>query len=186
MKRKLRTRLDLLLPDVESKVLTNQSKMKSQHDVHARSREFSIGDSVFARNFLGSPKWISAVITRILGPVTYLMELADGRIWKRHVDHLRSKADCLIVQNDNPLPLIIPPSETMERPIADNSVPNTSSAGEPEVRDKHNSRPSESKSPKRPNVPQVQENQQPESLNLPRRSLRKIQTPIRLTDFVLK
>ena len=111
------------------------------------------------------------------------MELADGRIWKRHVDHLRSKADCSIVQNDNPLPLIIPPSETA---ITDNSVPNTSSAGEPEVRDKHNSRPSESKSSKRPNVPQVQGNQQPESLNLPQRSLRKIQTPIRLTDFVLK
>ena len=101
MKRKLRSRLDLLRPDVEAKVHSNQIKMKQQHDKQARSRSFYVGDAVFARNFLNKPKWMSGVIQEKLGPVSFLVELPDGRVWKRHVDHLRSSLSVHTEQNLN-------------------------------------------------------------------------------------
>ena len=42
-------------------------------------RMFHIGDSVSVRNFQG----------RQLGPLTFRVLLEDGRLWKRHFDHIR-------------------------------------------------------------------------------------------------
>ena len=40
MKRKLRSRIDLVKPDVSTKVERNQSKMKDRHDKKAKDRTF--------------------------------------------------------------------------------------------------------------------------------------------------
>ena len=34
-------------------------------------------------------KWEKGTVLERTGPLTYVVELGDGRIWKRHVDHLR-------------------------------------------------------------------------------------------------
>ena len=52
MKRKLRSRIDLVKPDVSTKVERNQSKMKDRHDKKAKDRTFYAGDTVFVRNLL--------------------------------------------------------------------------------------------------------------------------------------
>ena len=88
-KRRLRTRLDLIRPDLQAKVEFSQDRMKAQHDKHSKSRILEIGDTVYCRNFRGNPKWISGVITKQLGPVSFLVALPDGRVWKRHINHLR-------------------------------------------------------------------------------------------------
>ena len=49
------------------------------------------GDSVWAMNFLGQPKWVAAVIENRLGPLTFALRLQDNRVWKRHQDHLRER-----------------------------------------------------------------------------------------------
>ena len=49
------------------------------------------GDSVWAMNFLGQPKWVAAVIENRLGPLTFALRLPDNRVWKRHQDHLRER-----------------------------------------------------------------------------------------------
>jgi len=40
--------------------------------------------------FLGVPRWLPGVIEEKLGPVTFTVRLADGRIWRRHQDHIKS------------------------------------------------------------------------------------------------
>ena len=49
-KRKLRTRLDLLVPDLRARVHKEQEKQKDYHDRHSQYRELSPGQLVWARN----------------------------------------------------------------------------------------------------------------------------------------
>ena len=35
------------------------------------------------------PNWIPGTIAQKRGPLTYLVEVSDGRFWKRHVDHIK-------------------------------------------------------------------------------------------------
>ena len=46
------------------------------------------GDSAWAVNFLGQPKWVAAVIENRVGPLTFALRLQDNRVWKRHHDHI--------------------------------------------------------------------------------------------------
>ena len=73
LKRPLRTRLDLLHPNVESVVCLSQAKQKAQHDLHTKGREFSIGESIMAKNFRTGAPWLPGIITGKIGPVTYLV-----------------------------------------------------------------------------------------------------------------
>ena len=89
MNRTLRTRLDLLSPAPRQKVL-QQAKQKEHHDAHARCREFQPGQPVWARDVRGGgAKWVKAVVQDRLGPVSYLVRLDSGILWRRHVDHLK-------------------------------------------------------------------------------------------------
>ena len=89
MRRSLRTRWDLLKPSISSRVCTRQNKMKEGHDQHAKMRVFEVGKSVVVRNFRGGEKWVPGVIVQQLGPLTYLIDVSQGRVWKRHVDHMK-------------------------------------------------------------------------------------------------
>ena len=70
--------------------------MQQENDVFRPTREsvdrtFSVGDAVWAMNFQAKPKWIPGVLEEQAGPVSFTVRLADGRIWRRHQDHLRIK-----------------------------------------------------------------------------------------------
>ena len=84
-----RTRLDLLRPSIHNRVIQKQANDKQHHDAHAADRTFKAGDTVWAMNFQGKPKWIATVVENQLGPLTFVVRLKDGRTWKRHQDHLR-------------------------------------------------------------------------------------------------
>ena len=47
MERRLRSALDLVHPDLASRVAKAQAYQKKTHDKHARSRVFKVGDTVF-------------------------------------------------------------------------------------------------------------------------------------------
>ena len=87
--RPLRSHLDLLKPDIHSAVQDRQFQQKLSHDVRCKDRQFSIGDSVFTKNFGQGPQWLPGVIDEMKGPVTYLVRLTGGQVVKRHVDHIR-------------------------------------------------------------------------------------------------
>ena len=101
MKREIRTRLDLLKPDVSAWVLDKQAQQKETHDQHAKAREFIVGESVSAKHFHPGPDWLPATVIAKLGPLSYLGETADQQLWRCHIDHLKSR----LVRCDTAVPL---------------------------------------------------------------------------------
>lgn len=90
MGRSLRMRWDLLMQDTEKTVQERQQKQSEQRSSRAHVREFNIGDSVVAKNYGSGPAWLPGKIAHKLGPLTYIVDASDGRIWKRHVDHVKN------------------------------------------------------------------------------------------------
>ena len=88
--RDLRTKLDLLHPDVERCVHEKQAVQKRQHDQHAQERNLVVGQKVMVKNFRPGPTWVPGEITKQLGPVTFEIRVCDGQTWKRHVDHIKT------------------------------------------------------------------------------------------------
>ena len=95
MKRQLKSRLDLIFPDIQDRVQEKQGKQKLYHDQTSKSRMFNEGDNVFVRNFVPNAKikWIQGRIVSVTGPLSYKIELTDGTVVRRHVDHIRQCYD---------------------------------------------------------------------------------------------
>ena len=91
-RRKMRSRLDLLHPSLQRKVHKKQSHMKDLHGRGggAQQRVFETGDNVYVKNFGPGLKWLIGVIRHVTGPLSYAVELEDGRECRRHVYHLRA------------------------------------------------------------------------------------------------
>ena len=90
MGRELRTRLDLLVPDTGARVRDKQGAQKDYHDRHTRTRDLYVGQTVWTRNFRDGTPWVQATVTDQVGPLSYLVELPNGDLWRRHIDHLRA------------------------------------------------------------------------------------------------
>ena len=81
---------DLLRPDIESKVVQKQAVQKTQHDICTKQRQFTIGQAVMVKNLRPrGEQWIPGVIVHQSGPVTYHVDVVEGKVWKRHQDHLK-------------------------------------------------------------------------------------------------
>ena len=88
--RKLRTRLDLLKPDLEVAVRWKQTKQKAVHDYHATDCSFKEGAYVYVYNQAGSPKWLPGTIIKKTGFASYLVRLENSqKQLSRHQDHIR-------------------------------------------------------------------------------------------------
>ena len=90
LKRLPRTRFDLMKPDVTTKFRENHDRKVKCHDKNI-IREFEEGEAVSILNFGRGPKWLSGRVKSRQGPLTYDIELEDGRILKRHIDHILSR-----------------------------------------------------------------------------------------------
>ena len=132
LNRRLRTKIDLIRPDLSQKVFDKQSDQKFRHDKSSREREFALGEQVLVQNFREEPKWLDGTVTEQTGPVSYKV-LAGDQLWKRHVDQMHQKHGSQIVHPNRNVdvsvtspnimtdqeavdipPIAIPPSETTE------------------------------------------------------------------------
>ena len=52
---------------------------------------FTKGDTVYAQSFGTGQKWIPAIVQDVTGPFSFLVKLQDGRLIRRHQDHLRRR-----------------------------------------------------------------------------------------------
>ena len=89
LRRQPRSALDLMVPDVGSRVRKSQERQKVNHDQGVKVRLFSVGDAVFMKNFSGSPKWIPGRVIANRGPLSLVIQLDNGSKVNRHVDHVR-------------------------------------------------------------------------------------------------
>ena len=87
--RKVRTRLDLILPNCQSQVLQRQAQQKKDHDRSSHVRELYTGQRVMARNYRDQNRWLPGTVVQKLGPLTYSVQLDTGSLWRRHIDQLR-------------------------------------------------------------------------------------------------
>lgn len=88
MGRRLRIRLDLLIPSVENHVEVRQYSPMVNRTAKRGLRQFHAGDAVLARNYGREEKWIPRVVTEVLGGSRHYMVEVFGSLWKRHVDQL--------------------------------------------------------------------------------------------------
>ena len=85
--RKLRTKLDMLIPSIRNKILTRQNAQVSSHS-DANPVTYEIGDAVLARDYRGNNPWRRAIISAKQGSRTYTVDVGSGNSWKRHADQL--------------------------------------------------------------------------------------------------
>lgn len=84
LKRNIRTRLDLLKPNLREKIMLKQSaKLQENH-----ARNFVEGEKVAVRNYTGPKKWKIGTVVNREGSLNYSIQVGND-IWKRHVDQLR-------------------------------------------------------------------------------------------------
>ena len=91
MGRRPKSKLDLLRPVTKATMLRKQEKQKAGHDQHARQRQLKPVDNVYVKNFSNNSnkQWLPGVILIQRGPLTYVVELSVGRVFRRHQDHVR-------------------------------------------------------------------------------------------------
>ena len=90
---RLRSRLDLSLPDLETRVSERQSTQQYYSNRHAKNRSFVVGEAVYFRNFGVGSRWMAGHISSSVGNVSYEVTLSDGHSFRRHVDRIRKKFD---------------------------------------------------------------------------------------------
>ena len=89
--RPLRTRLDILKPDIARKVADKQAEQVKTRGA-TKMREFTVGQKVAVRDYRAKPhKWVTGTINAKTGPLSYKVNVG-GQIWRRHVDQLKDTA----------------------------------------------------------------------------------------------
>lgn len=64
-------------------------QQKERYDSTAKSRNFVVAETVLVRNYSRGAKWLPGVIVKRTGPVSFLIKLPDGQVWRRHRDQMR-------------------------------------------------------------------------------------------------
>ncbi|XP_011688809.1 PREDICTED: uncharacterized protein K02A2.6-like [Wasmannia auropunctata] len=120
-KRELRTRFDLLKPDVNSDVSDKQLAQVIAKN-GSRSVELQIGETVMVNDYsTRNDKRIEGKIVQKLSPVTYRVEISPGKVWKRHVDQIikypkaNVKTASTIGATEKKLPDILRRSERLKK-----------------------------------------------------------------------
>lgn len=115
--RKMRTHLDLIHPNLQSRVSKHQQNQKNVHDRHSSEREISVGDQVFVQNFSGrGEKWLSGIIIEKSGPYSFKIKTHLG-IMRRHIDQLRLDGtdEFISIDTPNTRPIVPEVTETVDQ-----------------------------------------------------------------------
>ena len=129
--RSLRSRLDLLKPDLRKTVEHNQYKTPRVDD---KLRNFGLGEQIITRDYRNNDnKWQSGEIIKQTGPLSYHIQTSDGSVWRRHADQILSSSakqsndndissdpnPCEDQRNDQPTEINMPQERTnvKETPI---------------------------------------------------------------------
>ncbi|XP_062501421.1 uncharacterized protein K02A2.6-like [Corticium candelabrum] len=91
MRRRPRSCLDLLHPDLARKTREAQEQQRKDHDKSCGYRNLEMGQTVFVRNFGRGQNWLAGVVESQTGPLSFRVRLEDERLVKQHMDHVRQR-----------------------------------------------------------------------------------------------
>ncbi|XP_015778003.1 PREDICTED: uncharacterized protein K02A2.6-like [Acropora digitifera] len=95
LERPLRTRLDLVKPNLNRKMVNRQHQqriIRAANEKGRHRRQLEVGDSVMLRDYRRDLKWRAGLIVNKTGPLMYEVEVAPEIIWRRHIDQLKPTA----------------------------------------------------------------------------------------------
>ena len=138
--------MDPLKPKLSETVRPKVQAQKRNHDLKTRLRVFEKDNSVYVKDFPNSKKWVPGKLIEGRGPLSYLIELNDGRKLRCHVDLILSKYTWTISSeggdsNTDEIPVIIGPndfSSTVAESAAASDIESPSSAHSEGLRDATN------------------------------------------------
>ena len=88
--RRPRSTMDKLLPELHDRIEAQQHRQKVNHDTSKPARKFEVNDQVLVEMFNSTPhEWLTGKITKVTGPLSYHIELNNGRVIRRHVDSIK-------------------------------------------------------------------------------------------------
>ena len=116
--RNLRTRFDLLRPDLHADLSRKQERRAAHYEKEGKMHEFAEGEPIFARFYQGATKWRAGTIMRRTGPVSYEVQIGD-QIQSRHASQLHKRlATCLPQEREEErLPASLRRSQVHNPPI---------------------------------------------------------------------
>ena len=93
MGRRLRTHLSCLIPD-SSQVASRQENQKRYYDKNTKHKKVTEGQTVMVRDFTSSRrKWSLGKIKNSSGPMSFNIEISNGTVIRRHMDHIRPQPE---------------------------------------------------------------------------------------------
>ena len=142
MGRNIRTRLDILKPNLRKRVEDKQQDQELR-SIHSPARKLELGQAVVARNYRAGNKWVPGIITAHSGPLSYEVKVAPNTVWRRHVDQLRESAVTPKFNKEqhtlrlNPAVLAATPQSASSVENEELQAPTTSGMEEPWTKDTH-------------------------------------------------
>ena len=79
------------LQQLQNSILRERVEKLQEQQKESRGgtlRVFNPGDNVMAWSGQGRPLWLPGVVVSKVGPVMYTIEMENGRLWTRHIDHI--------------------------------------------------------------------------------------------------
>ena len=92
MGHRIRSRLDLLLPNLPAKVLKKQTDQVAGRNKETNRRTFSIGDLVSSRDLPKRKSWLPGTVISVSGSQLEI-RLTDGRLFRRHIDDVLHRSE---------------------------------------------------------------------------------------------
>ena len=141
-----------------------QAEQKKDHDLHTCRREFFVGQRVLVRNLRDGPRWLQGTVIERKGPLSYLVQLASGTVWRRHVDHMLESVDSPLEETVTPEPVTPELEELPRLPLSPSTPvpsPTVPVAEQPAISTNKASTPE--------HAPEIADHHQPESVQTPPR-----------------
>ena len=78
---------------------------------------------MFVKDFPSGKQWLTGSVTEVKGPLSYHVTLSDGRVVRRHVDHIRVRTSPMtdvVIESDVEIPTAMSSEPTrVEQPDTD-------------------------------------------------------------------
>ena len=89
LRRRPRSQLDLAKPDLHQHIASKQTVPPPKKGGGKKEVTLGVDSPVLVRNFGTGQSWLAGTVKHSSGPRSFVVELTDGRLVRRHINHIR-------------------------------------------------------------------------------------------------